>query len=54
MVETPIRTISLVVRPEYENLMDYILATFLLLEAQMRTGEKAAEVTLGGQYIQMS
>lgn len=59
-VLNPIRTFSLVVRREYEGLMDYIIPTFLLLEQQMRMGEKESDIadgivcenrTLLGHYV---
>ncbi|KAF9443142.1 hypothetical protein P691DRAFT_713671 [Macrolepiota fuliginosa MF-IS2] len=59
-VSDPIITFALVIRRECEEITDYIIPTFLLLEQQMRMGEKQSDIadgmicenrTLMGHYV---
>lgn len=46
-VSAPIATFALVVQTKFEDIIDYIIPTFLVLEQQLRMGEKAASVAKG-------
>ena len=46
-VTEQIATFVLVIHRELENITDYIISTFLVLEQRLRMGEKGSEIALG-------